>query len=124
MSNPNYGTPEQQAEVQRQIDAMDPADPFGFQASMDSLRVQNDSMKESAATAALALIGLEKRWIDAIAQDDRVINNPESTKLSGVLERNRLMTVNDVRRELLKEFQQTAKRFIADNSMWLQPPNA
>jgi hypothetical protein len=44
---------------------------------------------------------LAARWAQIIADDDRVIANPEAERRAGVLEINRLRTVNSVRREML-----------------------
>lgn len=44
---------------------------------------------------------LAVRWAQIIADDDRVIANPEAERRAGVLEINRLRTVNSVRREML-----------------------
>lgn len=43
------------------------------------------------------------RWDGYIADTDRVIQNPEACHRAGVLEINRLRTVNSVRREMLTE---------------------
>ena len=77
-----------------------------------------DMMSErDAAEAELAkerarfvrFITLADTWQQGINDTQRVIENPEAQHRAGVLEINRLRTVNDVRRDMLKELLNTTK---------------
>lgn len=53
--------------------------------------------------ACSAIDRLLVRWDIYIEDTERVIRNPEACHRAGVLEINRLRTVNSVRREMLRE---------------------
>ena len=54
-------------------------------------------------------ITLADTWQQGINDTQRVIDNPEACQRAGVLEINRLRTVNDVRRDMLKDLIGTTK---------------
>ena len=62
-------------------------------AELNAVRIQRELDASLGVLAA--------RWAQIIADDDRVIANPEAERRAGVLEINRLRTVNSVRREML-----------------------
>ncbi len=73
---------------------------------VDDLRTRLAALQQQVGEADK----LAAKWEDAIAQDARVIGNPEATERGGVMERNRLMTVNGVRTDMLKELRSCLAR--------------
>ena len=79
----------------------------------------NQPSVEELAQCKDLISRLAVRWGLLIEDDARVIENPEATKRQGVLERNRLMTVNDVRREMLNDLRAAIAQ---QNDAWTETP--
>ena len=78
-------------------------------ARADATMAQAELAKERARF--VRFITLADTWETQINDTQRVIENPEAQHRAGVLEINRLRTVNDVRRDMLKDLLNTTKEY-------------
>ena len=100
--------PKSQPMFERCRDLEDKPDGPDRLSAIEASEIACKSARCALATGSLPVpsglfFALASEWQRRIDDTQRVINNPEAQHRAGVLEINRLRTVNKVRRELLKE---------------------